>query len=985
MLEGARPLTTEDVKTLDKVSQLATSRRKAQIWAHRDIKFLVYDDTSVRDNGYDSDDEEGMLSYAMGISNEDADISLIRRKRQKIQCEASSSNEQPEYQGCFCGSVPDLPTTFQIRKLRLVKAPPSRTELSFRVCSHYVATSYCWPPPDPEKSEAEPRLRSSYQIRDLDGRIRPARALDSVIDRAIETAISCGFRMIWIDQECLPQPGLNSPQDEKDEQELGVQAMDVVYSRSCLTAGLLSTTKITSQEQMDAIQTMLSWEVVDGPKEVQARNRNTPCISERDMYFVLELLENLIVDRWFTRAWVAQEAMSGNYRLMIVFSKSKDISHRLLWTFKHPVRSPYGDPHMKQAPTVLVLPVEELMNLLNLTKVMARMFKNLGAFAQDVLDRAEFVVYTAKRLHPEAAKAKVFYDEVWIAGANSYGPKMTVDAASAATLLSTRGCRDVQDRVTIVANMCDFDNRLNSFDLAASCRSLRIAMLALCIKNGDYTLLVPEAFGLGDRKQLVGITKEAVPRSKSNFSIQEQADFRWLWPISVAPHLLNQCITRPGGFVSSSIFNDGQVFTGTGVNLCAYFFNVQDTFDFSPIKFQWEDEWNWLRCFRLSFREQKDDESDGDYSKCMREVKLRVRHDQDAMVSAAYAGDEIGLRMTGPINASIVNDIPKAQRIIARIIFSVLRFLFQAEDDDRARSIANSIWHSVRATATSDREELPDKVGEWLFSDPLILDDPYSMLQLDVSPNGGFAQIWLLEKIMADGYLWVGNYVATDKYGQRDVEETPDAVEADKKQGSQEPLPSNDSENERSSVLETVESSDTKDKGKEVARRSDASEDDDVAEDDKEDYASKSILQRQAIRKMTALMVGVAGFGSSSDDMKTSLDRRNIATLTVALSQLHSSKVPLSEIETRRSKELVAVFDVDGPCLVSIPHCGEWEMLPRPEVRSMSICWVVDMMNHDSSRQRLTEIKQDARFRVKDKVRGMFQLIDDLPPRFEFI
>lgn len=177
MLEGARPLTTEDVKTLDKVSQLAASRKDAQIWAHRDIKFLVYDDTSVKDNGYDSDDEEGMLNYAMGISNEDPDKSLIRRNHQKFQCEASSSNEQPAREGCFCGSVPDLPTTFQPRKLRLVKAPSSLTELSFRVCSHYVATSYCWPALDPEKSETESRPSSSYQIRGLDGQTRPARAL----------------------------------------------------------------------------------------------------------------------------------------------------------------------------------------------------------------------------------------------------------------------------------------------------------------------------------------------------------------------------------------------------------------------------------------------------------------------------------------------------------------------------------------------------------------------------------------------------------------------------------------------------------------------------------------------------------------------------------------------------------------------------------------------------------------------------------------
>lgn len=369
----------------------------------------------------------------------------------------------------------------------------------------------------------------------------------------------------------------------------------------------------------------------------------------------------------------------------------------------------------------------------------------------------------------------------------------------------------------------------------------------------------------------------------------------------------------------------------------------------------------------------------------MSEAKLRVRHDQDAMVLAAHTGDDVGLRMTGPINASIVNDVPKAQRIIARIIFSVLQFLLQTENDDRARPIANSIWHSVRATSINDHAELPDEVGDWLYSHPMILDDPFSMLQLDIGPNGGFAQMWLLERIMTDGHLWVGNYVAIDKYGNEDEKEDPEEVEEKTKERSPEPLSSNGTISEVRSILETVKSYDNKGKGKEVAHSSHTTEEDEEAESDKSDPANQSILQRQASRKILAMMAGIAKFGQGSESFKTSIDRRNIAMLAVMASQLEKNELPGPGTERKRSKNLFAVLDVDEPCLVGIPHCGEWETLPRPEVRSMSICCVVNMTNYDSSSQELTEIKPDAQFRVRDKVRGMFQLIDDMPNRFEFI
>ena len=39
-------------------------------------------------------------------------------------------------------------------------------------------------------------------------------ALDDVLDRAVDFVNSCGLRMIWIDQDYLPQPTEESPKAE---------------------------------------------------------------------------------------------------------------------------------------------------------------------------------------------------------------------------------------------------------------------------------------------------------------------------------------------------------------------------------------------------------------------------------------------------------------------------------------------------------------------------------------------------------------------------------------------------------------------------------------------------------------------------------------------------------------------------------------------------------------------------------------------------
>jgi hypothetical protein len=531
MKPGSAPMEPSDLRKLNELSAYRVDRQKAELWAHRDIKFLVYDDTNLQQNGYDSDDEEGMVEFAMMISggsdpvsedesgnlrereNEDWDEEVIRGgptssaipdDTDGIHEDREGTYEEPE--DCsFCLSVPEFPRSFKPRKFRLVQSnkmvsdPDEFKPGGPYVCSHYVAVSYCWPVPQQDEHGKSIMTPGSYQVRDLDGAVRSSRALDNILDRAVEFAVSCGIRMIWIDQECLPQPKEDSPQEHKDEQELGVQAMDVVYNRACLTAGLLSAS-ITSQDQMDAVATLRSFAVTDSGSGVTWDGvGEAPLVTDIShlLYHALDFLEIVSADRWYTRAWVAQEALSAGEVLVLLLPLGAGISYECLLELGEPEELPLIaelPPRDGSQPSTIGISMTGFQHLVRVAKCLFYTVYNRVGDAMH--PRAWSIIEKAEELHPTAPQPKILSERMFIPGGNNYRPRQTADAAGALTLLRTRGCRDVQDRIAIVANMCNFENRLNTNMLARHCKSLRLALVALTVLNGDYSLLVPEAYAL---------------------------------------------------------------------------------------------------------------------------------------------------------------------------------------------------------------------------------------------------------------------------------------------------------------------------------------------------------------------------------------------------------------------------------------------------------------------------------------------------------
>lgn len=100
-----------------------------------------------------------------------------------------------------CEKVPLFPNEGEATKFQVFQLENAEnTEAKFSNCDHFVAVSYCWPPLQYDTEGNAIQHKGRYSVKDLDGRVRPNRAPEDVITRAVEFAAQNGIRLIWIDQ-----------------------------------------------------------------------------------------------------------------------------------------------------------------------------------------------------------------------------------------------------------------------------------------------------------------------------------------------------------------------------------------------------------------------------------------------------------------------------------------------------------------------------------------------------------------------------------------------------------------------------------------------------------------------------------------------------------------------------------------------------------------------------------------------------------------
>ncbi|KAI0107572.1 hypothetical protein GGR51DRAFT_559377 [Nemania sp. FL0031] len=967
---GFTTAATELLSDIAELREFHVSRDDTYRWVYRDMKFLVCDESDDGDNSGKEQHSEPMLppypefpgravqghfsvqenwKYLLDTSDRDIwlhsdfttpDSHPLPRRSNSGEADVSTdvinseATKQPPIQSCdICSQFPRFPTHRKTRKFRLV-CPAKIFEQG--MCEHFVAVSYRWA--DGPRGSAQIMTEATDASHSS---IRQSKAPDSIIDRAVAHAVNNGLRFIWIDQECLPQPlleGRNLTADELSEFQLGVQSMVMVYGRAQTTAGLLNSVTV-SRCQIEAIESILHpfW-----GREVQkwVNSHSDLPSAIRALKDVLDFLRQVTEDVYYTRAWIFQEILSAGSNLSLLMGTEQP-------QVEDTVMRPTRDYSMGVSIFRRLVDATDIIYKSNLLIQPDKPWRTQLADVDIYGHRggAQDVASKARLLHPSAPEIKH-------RPLSGQGSRQTCDAASALTFLRTRRCHDVVDRVAIVANMCNYDVRLNTEMVGRYCPSLRIALLALSVMNNDLSLLIPDAFNAPEEPDAAS-TSTIAALAPTFIKFPHRVDIRECWHRGVMS-------TRPNQSGGNSPFSKG------ALSLHAYKWVVDRKVDMSPIKALYEKKWAARECGAIE-TSRFSAENESEYQQRCRLVQgaamrlyrgglswrdiQRIAMGDDEKTLTLAKDDVDPLRMPG-ISVRVVHysqhiiSNSKSRKFYGRIVMRTLSYLYENGEIE----LANSIWQSLRTDGLGKREELPDQVGEWLDTDERTQKDPWSLLQLDTGRDGTFNQFWLFERIMTDGFLWVGRYQPREiEHRESSRRESSETIREDNS-GNPEHSPDEDDKAEkvRRLAISDVFKNISGERFAVVGDKSQLHEVSPHSEQEKEtgtlpclshhSLTPRSILDQQRVKQILQISL-ICQFMKRYNTPRLKISQAsavaNLAMFTIA----KGSDLRSPDVERHRALQ-VACFDVDEPCLVFTPYDTAREMLPHPNTRTMRVCWV---------------------------------------------
>jgi hypothetical protein len=282
-----------------------------------------------------------------------------------------------------------------------------------------------------------------------------------VVHRAVDYAKKRNINAIWIDQECINQ---DNPTDKED----GIQAMDIVYQASDHPIAVLESC-FETQAELDALASVVDSDRFEfDPAQIEA---------------LADILGALSADQWFERAWTLQESTSAGARMVLLIGVPENFTKppcfgSLLWDFE--------------------ISIQDFQDAM----VNARILIERGLAAGVWADNTDSAIYASN-----------WADELWNCiptitpdrdlSRQQVSHRQECNAAQAVTFLDDRHNSVFPDRLAILANLCNYEHRINTKVLTQPGYSFSTCVLTLAVLNGDMSLLV----GYGDaddaaRKQI---------------------------------------------------------------------------------------------------------------------------------------------------------------------------------------------------------------------------------------------------------------------------------------------------------------------------------------------------------------------------------------------------------------------------------------------------------------------------------------------------
>lgn len=311
---------------------------------------------------------------------------------------------------------------------------------------------------------------------------------------------------------------------------------------------------------------------------------------------------------------------------------------------------------------------------------------------------ARAAIEAADSLHPRFFEGNTLQQDMRMYGKGHYGNRPTTNAAGALTLLKHRHCYQDSDRLAIVANMCDYDFRLDTQATGRNCSSLRQAILALALNNADTSLLVPEVY-------LYKI--DEIPNTDQHIQSGDSCFFAEILNDSLR---IEHCMVRNMMNFKLQTIRPGWV-TPAGLQIHAYIWSVGTFANFAPIQGKWADKWDSLKCWRFTVDRLKHETQKQFHSRHLAITRRFSEPGVSELASLEFkvAGhipdesviwrdiDNTGVHVSRYLDSRRVKGLPAMRDILVRILFDILRCATMSLPNTKhAQALADTLWHSIR-------------------------------------------------------------------------------------------------------------------------------------------------------------------------------------------------------------------------------------------------------------------------------------------------
>ena len=318
----------------------------------------------------------------------------------------------------------------------------------------YIAVSWRW---EYEKPQHQDPPAYEYRIKRPGKRPHPSEVPSVHLDRAIVFAQAHSIGLIWIDKECIYQ-------EQAVNRTVGMQAMDLVYSQSKFSVGLLMVV-IETQRQVDCLSKLLSQAVFVKQTEEPRFKRTT----NNDMIRgILEVLQRLLSDERWERSWIFQEDHCSSTRMRLLVRHSDSISKS----------NQFG-----RIPGELEIPVY----LLRRTATMFFMACDERNYKYDEKLLARIKQYNIwNKIYRPSMESSFGSTPTGLEWAgDDDAPWLQSSSLGILSDIEERKSKFVADRLPIYANCCKFSSRLEPKSVTSAGYGLSTCILGLCLLSGE--------------------------------------------------------------------------------------------------------------------------------------------------------------------------------------------------------------------------------------------------------------------------------------------------------------------------------------------------------------------------------------------------------------------------------------------------------------------------------------------------------------------